>query len=78
MRGVSVDREGEHVLNLRPRIDKVGYQLMCDIVLENNIKVITIRSTLTVDNQTSLPVEMLVVDAHGKASGSVIKIGEPS
>jgi vacuolar protein sorting-associated protein 13A/C len=76
VRGVSVDREGEHILNLRPRIEKVTYQLMCDIELENNIKVITIRSTLTVDNDTSLPVEMIVVDAHGKAAGSVLKIGE--
>lgn len=76
VRGISVDREGEHVLNLRPRIDKVTYQLMCDIELENNIKVITIRSTLTVNNETSLPVEMIVVDAHGKATGTVMKIGE--
>lgn len=76
VRGISVDREGEHILNLRPRIDKVTYQLMSDIVLENNIKVITIRSTLTVNNETSLPVEMIVVDAHGKATGSVMKIGE--
>lgn len=76
VRGISVDREGEHVLNLRPRIDKVTYQLMCEIELENNIKVITIRSTLTVENETSLPVEMIVVDAHGKATGSVMKIGE--
>lgn len=75
IRGVSVDREGEHILNLRPRVDKVGYQLTCDIELENNIKIITIRSTLTIDNQTSLPVEMIIVDAHGKALGSVIKIG---
>ncbi|CAK9783702.1 putative late endosome to vacuole transport-related protein [Cutaneotrichosporon oleaginosum] len=74
VRGISVDREGEHILNLRPRIDKVTFQLMCDIELENNIKVITIRSTLTVDNESSLPVEMIVVDAHGKAAGSVLKI----
>lgn len=74
IRGVSVDREGEHLLNLRPRIDKITHQLMCDIELVDNIKIITIRSTLQVDNQTSLPIEMVVVDAHGKASGGVMKI----
>lgn len=74
VRGISVDQEGQHVLNLRPRIEKVTYQLMCDIELVDNIKVITIRSTLAVDNQTSLPVEMVVVDAHGKAAGGVMKI----
>ncbi|KAL1410608.1 Vacuolar protein sorting-associated protein 13 [Vanrija albida] len=79
VRGISVDRAGEHVLNLRPKIDKVTHQLMCEIKLENNIKIITIRSTLNVENQTSLPVEMIVVDAHGKASGNVMRIdpGEP-
>ncbi|BEI82300.1 hypothetical protein CcaverHIS002_0301680 [Cutaneotrichosporon cavernicola] len=74
VRGISVDREGEHVLNLRPRIDKVTYQLMCDTELQDNIKVITIRSTLVIENETSLPVEMIIVDAHGKAAGSVLKI----
>ncbi|GMK58122.1 hypothetical protein CspeluHIS016_0501540 [Cutaneotrichosporon spelunceum] len=74
VRGISVDREGEHVLNLRPRVDKVTYQLMYDIALEDNIKVITIRTTLVIENETSLPIEMIIVDAHGKAAGSVLKI----
>ncbi|KAL7419546.1 Vacuolar protein sorting-associated protein 13 [Cryptotrichosporon argae] len=74
IRHISVDREGEHVLSLKPRLDKVTHQLMCEIRLENNIKVITFRSTLNVENHTSLPVEMIVVDAHGKATGGAMKI----
>jgi vacuolar protein sorting-associated protein 13A/C len=76
LRGISIDREGEHVLNLRPRLDKVSHQLTCEIKLENNIKIITFRSTVNIENQTHLPVEMIVVDAHGKASSGAMKIGE--
>lgn len=77
LRGISVDREGDHLLSLRPRLEKVSHQITCEIRLENNIKVITFRSTLKVENQTSLPVEMIVVDAHGKASSGAMRIGEP-
>ena len=70
-----MDQEGDHVLSLRPRLEKVSHQMTCEIKLENNVKVITFRSTLNVENQTSLPVEMIVVDAHGKASSGALKIG---
>lgn len=74
LRGISVDREGEQVLNLRPKTDKVSHQIMCEIRLEQNIKVITFRSTLNIDNKTSHPIEMIVVDTHGKALGGAMKI----
>lgn len=74
LRGISVDREGENILLLRPKIEKVSHQLMCEVKLEHNIKVITFRSTLNVDNKTSHPVEMIVVDTHGKAMGGAMKI----
>ncbi|OCF42293.1 vacuolar protein sorting-associated protein vps13 [Kwoniella heveanensis CBS 569] len=77
LRGISVDREGDHILTLRPRLDRVSHQLTCEIKLENNIKVITFRSNLNVENETSLPVEMIVVDAHGKASSGALRI-DPS
>lgn len=50
--------------------------MTCEIKLENNIKIITFRSTLNVENQTHLPIEMIVVDAHGKASSGAMKIGK--
>jgi vacuolar protein sorting-associated protein 13A/C len=53
----------------------VSHQLTAEIKIEHNIKVITFRSSLNVENQTSLPVEMIVVDAHGKASSGAMKIG---
>ena len=74
IRAISVDREGEHILNLHPKLDAVSHQLICDVQLENNIKVITLRSTLNISNETSLPIEMIVVDAHGKASNGALRI----
>ena len=74
IRFVSVDRAGEYILPLKPKIDKVQHLLMCEIHLENNIKVITFRSTLNVENETSLPIEMIIVDSHGKAAGGAMKI----
>ncbi|WVR05901.1 hypothetical protein IAU60_002927 [Kwoniella sp. DSM 27419] len=74
LRGISVDREGDQILTLRPRLERVSHQLTCEIKLVNNVKVITFRSTLNVENHTSLPVEMIVVDAHGKASSGAMKI----
>lgn len=74
LRAISVDREGEHIQILRPRLEKVSHQLVCEIKIENNVKIITLRSTLNVANETSLPVEMIVVDQHGKAAGGAMRI----
>lgn len=74
LRDISVDRAGDHILTLRPRLDRVSHQIACEIKLVNNIKVITFRSTLNVENKTSLPVEMIVVDSHGKAASAALKI----
>jgi vacuolar protein sorting-associated protein 13A/C len=74
IRGISVDRAGENILSLRPRLDKVSHQIACEIKLENNVKIITFRSTLNVENETSLPIEMIVVDSHGKAATGALRI----
>ena len=51
------------------------HYLMVDIRLENNIKVIALRSTLNIENHTNLAVEMIVIDSHGKADrGGAVKI----
>jgi vacuolar protein sorting-associated protein 13A/C len=74
IRGISVDRAGENILALRPRLDKVAHQIACEIKLENNVKIITFRSTLNVENETNLPIEMIVVDSHGKAATGALRI----
>lgn len=75
LKHVSVDREGEFVHNLRPKIDKVTHRVVCDVKLVDNVKVITFRSTFKVENSTMVPVEMMVLNAEGKAeSGKIRKI----
>lgn len=80
LQNISVIREGEYIYPLRPRMDNVTHRLMCQIELRNNIKVITIRSTFQIQNDTSLPVEMVVVDGAGKNVGHIhsIRMSSPA
>lgn len=72
---ISVEREGEQVYRLRPRLDKVAHRVLCEIKLVNNVKVVTLRSTFKVQNLTLVPSEMVLVDEHGKKASAVFKLG---
>ena len=74
VRNVSVDREGESVVTLRPKLNRTAYRLLCDIKLENNVKVITFRSTFRIDNQALIPIEIGVLDEDGELSDTVLRI----
>ncbi len=71
---MSVDREGDFSYSLRPRKDQVPHRLVCDIKLKDNVKIVTLRSSMKIENQTHLPMEMVLIDASGKASSEVYKI----
>lgn len=73
--GLSVIREGQHVYSLRPKIDGVTHRLLCKVELHGNIKVVTLRSTFCIQNDTALPVEMVIIDGHGKTIGDIHHIG---
>jgi vacuolar protein sorting-associated protein 13A/C len=75
---ISVEREGEQIYRLKPRLDKVSHRLLCEIKLVNNVKIVTIRSTFKVQNLTLVPSEMILVDAHGKKASDVFKLGKSS
>lgn len=75
LKHVSVDREGEHIHALRPRLDKVTHRLLCEVRLEDNVKIVTLRSTFNVENLTLVPAELIVVDAKGQKASPVYKIG---
>lgn len=75
VKGVPVDREGEFVYGLRP-YDQVMDRLLCEITVEDNVKVITLRSTYNVENLTAYPMELVLVDSSNKPTYSVQKIGE--
>ncbi|BGP21450.1 Vacuolar protein sorting-associated protein 13 [Rhodotorula toruloides] len=74
LKHVYVDREGEHIHALRPKIDKVTHRLLCDVKLVDNVKVVTFRSTFLVENKSLVNAEMVIIDEHGKKASQVYKI----
>jgi vacuolar protein sorting-associated protein 13A/C len=73
---IPVDREGETLYILRPKVNKITHRLVVDVKLKDNIKVVTFRSVLVIENRTLLTIEMLIVDEHGKNVGKVYQIGK--
>jgi vacuolar protein sorting-associated protein 13A/C len=69
---IPVNREGEAIYSLRPRKDQILHRLLVEITLgTDNVKYITFRSPLLVENKTQLPVELGVFDAQ---EGHLLKI----
>ncbi len=76
LRNLSVDREGNFTHTLRPRLEEVSHRLVCDIKVKDNVKIVTLRSTMKVENHTHLPMELILLDSANKPSGNVFKIRE--
>ncbi|KAI8384441.1 uncharacterized protein BYT42DRAFT_612143 [Radiomyces spectabilis] len=74
LRNIPVDTEGEHIYALRPVIHDVQHRVIFDVKLVDNLKVVTIRSALVIENRTLLPVDVLLVDARGNPERSFKKI----
>ncbi|GAA5952650.1 hypothetical protein JCM21900_006060 [Sporobolomyces salmonicolor] len=74
LKHVFVDREGEHIHALRPKVEKVTHRLLCEVKLVDNVKVVTFRSTLLVENHSLVNAEMVIVDGHGKKASQIYKI----
>ncbi|KAL8703518.1 MAG: hypothetical protein Q9201_003303 [Fulgogasparrea decipioides] len=69
---IPVNREGETLYNLKPRKDKVLHRLLVDVKLgTDNVKYITFRSPLLVENNTHIPVEIGVFSPE---EGHLLKI----
>lgn len=69
---IAVNREGEYLYSLRPRKDNILHRLLVDVKLgTDNVKYITFRSPLLVENNTQIPVEIGVFDVQ---DGSLLKI----
>ena len=69
---IPVNREGEAIYSLRPRKDQVLHRLLVEVTLgADNVKYITFRSPLLVENKTQIPVELGVFDAQ---EGHLLKI----
>lgn len=74
LKDVPVEREGRYLYVLRPKLNKVSHRVAVDIHIKNNVKVVTFSSALLVENATSLPIEVVVVDEKRKHLSSAQKI----
>ena len=75
VRSIPVDREGEYTFSLRPKTEKYAHRVLCEVTVVDNVKVVTLRSTYKVVNQTLYPVEITLVDESGQPVHSPEKIG---
>lgn len=75
LRSIPVEREGEYLFSLRPRTDKFAHRLLCEIKVQDNVKIVTLRSAYKVENLTLYPLELILVDERGQPVHSVEKIG---
>ncbi|PGH18613.1 hypothetical protein AJ79_00392 [Helicocarpus griseus UAMH5409] len=69
---IPVIREGETLYNLKPKKEKVLHKLLVEVRLgADNVKYITFRSPLLLENKTQIPVEMGVFSPE---DGHLLKI----
>ncbi|ROT38314.1 vacuolar protein sorting-associated protein [Sodiomyces alkalinus F11] len=72
VKNVRLNREGEFIYGLRPKTDEVLHRLLVEVTLgKDNVKYVTLRSPLLVENHTQIPVELGVYDAD---EGHLLKI----
>ena len=72
VKSIRLTREGEFLFGLKPKTQQVLHKLLVEIKLgKDNIKYVTLRSPLLVENDTGIVVELGVYDAH---EGHLLKI----
>ncbi|KAH7149038.1 hypothetical protein B0J13DRAFT_620943 [Dactylonectria estremocensis] len=72
VKNVRLNREGEFLYGLRPKMENVLHRLCVDVELgTDNVKYVTFRSPLLVENATQIPVELGIYDAK---EGHLLKI----
>ncbi|KAK9370251.1 hypothetical protein V1509DRAFT_617204, partial [Lipomyces kononenkoae] len=60
---IQANKEGEALYVLQPKTMKVAHRLICEVKLrEDKVKHVTFRSALLVENNTQIPIDMLVGD----------------
>lgn len=69
---IPVHREGEFLYNLKPKKDRVQHRILVEVNLgADNIKNITFRSPLLVENNTQIPIELGI---YSPEEGHLLKI----
>ncbi|WFD35586.1 Vacuolar protein sorting-associated protein 13 [Malassezia cuniculi] len=72
VRHLAVDREGEFVITLRPRVQRISHKLLYEVKLVDNVKIVTFRSTFRLDNNAMIPIEV-GIETEGQVE-AVIRI----
>lgn len=69
---IVVNREGETLYNLKPKQEKIQHRMLVEVKLgADNVKYITFRSPLLVENSTQIPVELGIFSPE---DGHLLKI----
>ncbi|KAM0254853.1 hypothetical protein ACHAQJ_006345 [Trichoderma viride] len=72
IKNVCLNREGEFLYSLRPKTNNILHKLCVEVSLAaDNVKYVTLRSPLVVENATQIPVELGIYDAQ---DGHLLKI----
>lgn len=72
VKNIRLNREGEFLYSLRPKTDNTLHRLLVEVNLgSDNVKYVTLRSPLVVENATQIPVELGVYDVQ---EGHLLKI----
>ncbi|KAI0139290.1 hypothetical protein BJ166DRAFT_126349 [Pestalotiopsis sp. NC0098] len=72
VKNIRINRQGEYLYSLRPKTDNTLHRLLVEVQLgSDNIKYVTLRSPLVVENATQIPVELGVYDSQ---EGHLLKI----
>ena len=72
VKNIRFSREGEFLYGLKPRTEQVQHRLLVDVKLgKDNLKHVTLRSPLLVENETQIPIEVGVYDSQ---EGHLLKI----
>ncbi|PFH54473.1 hypothetical protein AMATHDRAFT_72271 [Amanita thiersii Skay4041] len=74
LRSIPVDREGEYTFPLRPQAGKYPLRILCEIKVVDCVKLVILRSTYKVENNTLYPLELLLVNEQGQPAGSLEKL----
>jgi vacuolar protein sorting-associated protein 13A/C len=69
---IPVHREGEFLYNLKPKQDRVQHRILVEVKLgPDNVKNITFRSPLLLENNTQIPIELGI---YSPEEGHLLKI----
>ncbi|KAG5437684.1 hypothetical protein PCANB_000721 [Pneumocystis canis] len=65
---ISINYEGETLYSLEPKKDILHKLIIKTVLGPDNIKYITLKSTLSLENQTQIPIELIIIDNQGQHS----------